>query len=98
VYSGNFSYKSNYKLSLHIYCLYRCYNVDGTERVYSDLSIICFKGSHFFWAFFVALPSIIVWGVGIPFFAYALLAREKNKLKTLELREKFGFLYTGYKK
>jgi hypothetical protein len=34
----------------------------------------------------VALPSLIVWGLGIPFFAYVLLTREKNKLGTLELR------------
>jgi hypothetical protein len=34
----------------------------------------------------VALPSLIVWGLGIPFFAFALLTRERNKLGTLELR------------
>lgn len=72
--------------------------MDGTSRVYADLSIVCYKGAHFFWTYGVALPSIIVWGVGIPFFAYLLLLREKHKLGTLELREKFGFLYNGYKK
>lgn len=28
--------------------------------------------------------------------AFALLKREKSLLKTLALREKFGFLYNGY--
>ena len=46
----------------------------------------------------VALPSLIVWGLGIPLFAYILLTREKSKLNTLELRQKFGFLYRGYRK
>ena len=78
--------------------MHRCYNVDGTQRVYTDLSIVCYKDYHYYWAYTVALPSIIVWGIGIPFFAYILLAREEHKLKTLELREKFGFLYNGYKK
>jgi hypothetical protein len=39
-----------------------------------------------FWSLGVALPSIIVWGLGIPFFAFVLLTREKDKLGTLELR------------
>jgi hypothetical protein len=44
------------------------------------------------------LPSIIVWGLGIPFFAFILLKRESDKLDSLEVRQKFGFLYRGYKK
>lgn len=45
----------------------------------------------------MAIPGIIVWGLGIPFFAFMLLTGVKNKLKTSEVREKFGFLYRGYK-
>jgi hypothetical protein len=46
----------------------------------------------------VSLPSIIVWGLGIPFFAFILLKRESEKLDSIEVRQKFGFLYRGYKK
>jgi uncharacterized protein YcgL (UPF0745 family) len=46
----------------------------------------------------VALPSLIVWGVGIPMFAFILLMRERNKLNKIDIREKFGFLYNGYKR
>ena len=46
----------------------------------------------------MALPSIIVWGLGIPFFAFALLSRVRNKLKNINVKERFGFLYNGYKK
>jgi hypothetical protein len=45
----------------------------------------------------VAIPGIVVWGLGIPFFGFILLTRVKNKLDTLEVREKLGFLYRGYK-
>lgn len=62
------------------------------------MQIICYTGAHFFWALCVALPALIVWGLGIPFFAYILLTREKAKLGTMELKEKFGFLFNGYKK
>ena len=44
----------------------------------------------------VAMPSIIVWGLGIPFFAFILMYRERAKLDKVETKEKFGFLYNGY--
>lgn len=31
-------------------------------------------------------------------FAYVLLTREKSRLSRIEIKEKFGFLYNGYKK
>lgn len=55
-------------------------------RVLADLEIVCYKGAHFFWAFYVALPSLIVWGLGIPFFAFVLMFRDRKKLLTLEGR------------
>ena len=39
-----------------------------------------------------------MWGLGIPLFAFILLQREKDNLKKQETREKYGFLYNGYKK
>ena len=50
------------------------------------------------WSLGVALPSLIVWGAGIPLFAFILLNREKDRLNRLEVKEKFGFLYNGYKR
>lgn len=45
-----------------------------------------------------ALPSIIIWGLGIPAFAFLLLQKEKDRLKRIEVKEKYGFLYNGYQK
>ena len=72
--------------------------MDGVERLYASLDIICYQGSHIFWTYGIALPAMVVWGLGIPFYAFLLLFRKKNELHTLLLREKFGFLYNGYKK
>jgi len=44
------------------------------------------------------MPGIIIWGLGIPFFSSLLLRAEKHHLNKLEVKEKFGFLYRGYKK
>jgi hypothetical protein len=46
----------------------------------------------------VALPALFIWGFGIPAFAWILLARSKKDLDLVETREKYGFLYNGYKK
>jgi hypothetical protein len=77
---------------------YSCYNVDEEYRIYDYLSIKCYYGSYYVFAFGVAIPGIVLWGFGIPTFAFILLAREKDKLNKLETKEKFGFLYRGYKK
>ena len=71
--------------------------MDGETRVKNDLEILCYRGSHTLWALGVALPALIVWGLGIPTFALFLLLKERNTLENLETRQKFGFLYRGYK-
>jgi hypothetical protein len=77
---------------------YSCYNVDGVPRVYSALYIECYTGPHIYWAYGVALPGIIVWGLGIPILAFILLYKQRKRLTKLEVKEKFGFLYNGYQK
>ena len=63
-----------------------------------DLEVTCWKSEHIRYSLFVAAPSLINWGFGIPFVAWIILSRNKKDLETIELREKYGFLYNGYKK
>jgi hypothetical protein len=60
--------------------------VDDEKRLYADLQIVCYEGPHYFWSMGIALPSLVVWGLGIPFFAFVLLARDKERLGTLEMK------------
>lgn len=62
------------------------------------MQVICWNKQHTFFSYFVAAPSIVVWGLGIPFFALVLLTRLRKNLDVLETREKYGFLYRGYRK
>ena len=62
---------------------FNCKDIDGVEYVYNDMTIVCWDKPHTFWSFFVAMPSIIVWGLGIPFFALILLIRERKSLSTV---------------
>ena len=77
---------------------FQCTPIDDKTRVWLDLEIICWSGVHKFVSYFIALPSIIAWGIGIPFFAFILLMRVRNKLDLIETKEKYGFLYRGYRK
>lgn len=52
---------------------FNCQNIDGTERLFDDLEIICYKGQHSLFALGVALPSIIIWGLGIPTVALVMI-------------------------
>jgi len=78
--------------------IFNCYNVDGVNRVYDNMNIICYQGSFNVFAFGVGLPGIVIWGIGIPSFIIVLLSQVKHKLKQVETKEKYGFLYRGYKK
>lgn len=49
-------------------------------------------------AFGVALPCIVLWGIGIPAAVWFLMKKDKEKLDTVAVKQKFGFLYNGYKR
>ena len=66
--------------------------------MFYDLEVTCWDSEHMRYSLFVAAPSLINWGFGIPFVAWIILSRNKKDLETIELREKYGFLYNGYKK
>jgi hypothetical protein len=78
--------------------MYSCKSIDDDQRVYDDLEVICWNTSHINFSLMIAIPCIIVWGFGIPLFAWIILGRSKNDLDLVETREKYGFLYNGYKK
>ncbi|CDW85128.1 UNKNOWN [Stylonychia lemnae] len=81
-----------------VFNTFNCVDIDGETRVKNDLEIECYRGQHFFWALAVALPAMIVWGLGIPFFGLALLLRNKKQLDQIVTRQKLGFLFRGYKR
>jgi predicted outer membrane repeat protein len=72
--------------------------IDNEQRVYDDLEIVWWQTEHINYSLMIAIPSIIVWGFGIPLFAWIILSRHKNQLEVIDTREKYGFLYNGYKK
>jgi len=57
----------------YMFDTFNCTQIDEESRMKNDLQIVCYEGYHYFWAMSTALPSIIIWGLGIPAFAFLLL-------------------------
>ena len=49
-------------------------------------------------AFYIALPCLVVWGIGIPVTVFFMMRKDSDKLDTVAVKRKFGFLYNGYKR
>ena len=60
--------------------------------------IQCWSSTHVLYSLVLAVPSLIVWGFGIPLYAWIILAKHREDLDLIDIREKYGFLYNGYKK
>ncbi|CDW71166.1 UNKNOWN [Stylonychia lemnae] len=94
-------------ITTQMFNAFNCQDIDGTLRLFEDLEVICYQGNHFYIALFVALPSIIIWcnlvhflkllGFGIPSYGYLLMSSRRNELNLVEVKERYGFLYNGYK-
>jgi hypothetical protein len=62
-------------------------DVNGESRLKIAIELTCWVGQHWFFSYVVALPSLIVWGLGIPFFAFIMLNRKKHTLMKVETKE-----------
>jgi len=78
--------------------MFDCQEFDGDLRLMTDLQVICWKGMHLQMSIYIAFPCLFMWGLGIPAGTFVLMRREKDRLDTVAAKEKFGFLYNGYKR
>ena len=76
----------------------RCVDVDGDLRLLDDLEIQCWSSSHTVLSLYVAIPSLVVWGLGMPFVWLLYFQRYRKEIDIISMREKWGFLFSGYKK
>ncbi|CDW79084.1 UNKNOWN [Stylonychia lemnae] len=72
----------------YMFSNFSCMTIDSDQRIQDDLEVKCWSDFHNFISYFIAIPSIIVWGIGIPFFALILLFRLRSKLDLNILRLK----------
>eukprot|EP00347_Sterkiella_histriomuscorum_P016375 403353429 len=82
---------------LYMFYNFKCKDIDGEMRIRNDLEIECWSDQHKYYSFYFAIPSIIVWGLGIPLAAFVILFYRRKALDTFEIRQRYGFLYRGFK-
>ena len=59
-------------------------NGHTVNRMVTDLQIVCWKDPlHKMFTFYVALPCLILWGLGIPATILVLMRKESDKLETI---------------
>jgi hypothetical protein len=81
------------------FAFFSCRPLDGSELwLTSNLDIKCLDEQHSLYAFSVALPAILLWGVGVPSFILGILVKRRRSLGTLLMKCRFGFFYNGFKK
>ncbi|CAG9330610.1 unnamed protein product [Blepharisma stoltei] len=81
-----------------MFAVFSCRQIDeGEYWLVQDLDIRCWDRGHVFYSLAVAVPSMIIWGIGIPTVSLYFLWRNKRKLDSISVRLQFGFLFNGYK-
>ena len=62
------------------------------------MDIECWNSTHVFHVLFVALPSLLFWGILIPTICLYILYKNRKSLGSIKIRKRYGFLFNGYTK
>ena len=62
---------------------FNCMQVDDKYRMKDNIRSVCYQGEHLFYMSAVALPSIGVWVLGIPLFAFLVLFKNKRVINLM---------------
>eukprot|EP00347_Sterkiella_histriomuscorum_P022241 403331176 len=91
---------------------FNCIEVDGINRLKSNIDMVCYKDQHMIYLFVVVIPGIIIWVIGIPLASLVMLLRNREKImrvgkydelsqsdkyQIIHLKMKYGFFFNGYK-
>lgn len=80
-----------------LFDMFNCKEIEtGEFWLNSYLNIRCWDAVHYRYAMAVALPGVILWGICTPAGALIFLVRYRKLLDNIDIRIRFGFLYTGY--
>jgi hypothetical protein len=79
-----------------VFGLFACQKLeDGTQWVRRDMQVGCYSPTHMRWLFYIGIPGVLLYPLGIPLGAALLLFSDRKDLETRAVKKKFGFLYSG---
>ena len=80
------------------FAVFSCTEIVGLGYWLSEnLNIKCWDSNHLQHCITVALPSLIVWAVGVPTIVLILITKRRKSLNSHSNRIVFGFIFNGYK-
>ena len=85
-------------ISKVMFSVFDCRSIDGIRHLYSNMDIVCYTGGHQVYALAVGLPGLFLWVLGVPLLVYIKMKGLKDQLGTEDARQKYGFLFNGYRK
>ena len=81
------------------FSLFECQHIeDDYYKMKAHLGFDCYSSEHIFWILILAVPSLILWVIGMPLFAFIVLLLNRNSLDSGPVRRIFFVLYQGFKK
>jgi hypothetical protein len=86
-------------ITKQMFSMFACMDIgDGHLWLDSDLSLRCWDALHVRQLLYLALPSIIIWIIGLPSLTLGILIRKRFGLERESTRLMFCFLYKGYQR
>ncbi|OMJ68192.1 hypothetical protein SteCoe_34433 [Stentor coeruleus] len=81
-----------------MFTAFSCTYIKGQGYYMRDNLIIkCWADRHLKYTLGIALPSVIIWAVGVPTAVLVILIKRRNHLKSDANKVIFGFIFNGYK-
>eukprot|EP00347_Sterkiella_histriomuscorum_P004896 403358673 len=78
--------------------LFFCMEIDKNEEwLQQDLEIRCWSGQHLLWALSIGIPSLAVWVIGLPTFAFFYFYKKQYKLREPVFFSRYRAVYQGLK-
>lgn len=80
------------------FALLSCRHIGGRPFLESDLDISCTSSEYFTWGLGLGLPTLIVYGVGIPAYYFLKMLALYRREQLENNQAVYGFLFAGYDK
>jgi hypothetical protein len=86
-------------LLFHLAALFQCRKIGHEYYLERDLQENCNSRQHISYVYGLAVPSLLLYGLGMPLGSFLILNRafRRGKLKTNKYRFRLGLLYSGYR-
>ena len=80
------------------FSLFECQRIeDDVYKMKAYSGFDCYSTEHITWIMLLAVPSLILWVIGIPLLAFIVLLLNRNNLDSGPVRIIFLVLYQGFK-